>query len=166
MLNTSTFRHFGGDCASRVCLGVRWCERCIASSTSGECVRYVGLTPPSCGEKTCVAFFVFQVAMAVARGCSAGILFVQLHWCRMIWREYLIFLHKELCLIFHSNFWTCWSGICSRHIFYIPLYCAAWLCSQNQSSILVLSPAVSRGLCLCCIPVATFHRVKLRASIM
>ena len=33
------------------------CERCIASSTSGECVRYVGLTPPSCVEKsTCYVF--------------------------------------------------------------------------------------------------------------
>ena len=38
--------------------------------TSGECVRYVGLTPPSCVEKAGVACFVFQVAMAVWLGCK------------------------------------------------------------------------------------------------
>ena len=122
MLNTSTFRHFGFQ-------SLFGCECCIASSTSGECVRYVGLTPPSCGENRRVLCFLgFQVAMAVARGCAEGVLFVQLHWCRMIRREYLIFLHKELCLIFRSNFWAFWSGSLAfvqdaffRFHFFVPL---------------------------------------------
>ena len=51
------------------------CEHCIASSASGECVRDVGLTTPSCVEKAGAAFFVFQVA--VACGCVAKQLYIR-----------------------------------------------------------------------------------------